>query len=656
MAIRQWLNSCRLVRISGFQRLALLVIAVACLVPVVLDGRRIWLDRAVTISESNRDTANLARAIAQHAEDAVRMIDGAIGGFVERVEHDGTGLEARQRMQRFLTTRVKSIPSAKALSFIDARGIVIISSNPALVGTDLSARAFLAVHREDPSRASRIGAPVVSRIDGEWIIPVTRRVDGSDGTFAGVFIVTVDPIYFQNFYASFDIGRKGAILLASGDGLLLVRRPFDASKIATDLSKGGVFTAVARQGPVGSMAIRSTTDGVERLNSYRRVGAYPLVVAVALETEEVLQPWRTAAIHDLSASFSLAAMVAILGALLLRQAGRLAAAMAALATREGEYRLLADTGTDVIMHIRDGIRVYVSPASRDLLQYAPEELVGRPIGSMIHPDDRDAWGAGHGLSDPTAVRQATYRIRRRDGSYVWVEAHRSLLPDGEGFVVSIRDISRRKAAEQELHAAQAELRQANHALHVLARQDGLTGLANRRCFDDSIDAEMRRAMREGTTLSLIMIDIDHFKRFNDHYGHPAGDACLRKISRVVALNVSRPADLAVRYGGEELAVLLPNTTLAGAIDVANRILSAIRNLQLPHEASSKGFISASIGVASIVPTPDITLPAQLVEAADHMLYQAKHHGRDIVLPLVSDVQSADLLSYSPLEEQRTRTG
>jgi diguanylate cyclase (GGDEF)-like protein/PAS domain S-box-containing protein len=639
MAIRHWLSSCRPNQMTGFHRLALLVIAIACLVPVGLDMRRIWNHRAAVIADSNRDTANLAHALAQHAEDAVRMIDGAIGGFVERVEHDGTGSEARERMDRFLTTRIALIPSAKALSFVDAQGTVIITSNPLLFWENLGGRPYFNVHRDSPARKTRIGAPTRSHVDGEWIIPITRRVNAPDGSFAGVFVAAIDPAYFQNFYANFDIGQRGAILLASAEGKLLVRRPFDPTKIGSDLSKGGIFTAIPRLGPVGSVAIRALTDGVERLNSYHSVGAYPLVIAVALETNEVLDPWRIAAAHDLAASLSLSVLVAILGALLLRQAGNLTTTMATLAASEREVRLLADNGTDVIMHIRGGTRVYVSPASLDLLQYKPEELTGQPIGSMIHPDDREAWGADQALLGTGAgpARQATYRIRRRDGSYLWVEAHRNMLPGNLGFVVSIRDISARKAAEQQLHAAQANLQRANHALHLLAHQDGLTGLANRRHFDETLEAELRRAMRESTPLALVLIDIDHFKLFNDRYGHPAGDDCLRKVGHAVTRCARRPGDLAARYGGEELALLLPNTTESGALDVAEQLLSAIRTLQHPHEASPNGIVTVSIGVAALVPIPGITESSSLVQAADAMLYEAKRHGRNRAFPVQATV-------------------
>ena len=635
MTLRHWVSSYRPSQITGFHRLAMLVIAIACLVPVGLDIRRVWNDRAAVIADSNRDTANLARALAQHAEDAIRMIDGPLGAFVERIEHDGTGSAARERMDRFLTARIALLPSAKALSFVDARGTVIISSNPSLLWADLGDRPFFYLHRNSPARETRIGAPARSRVDGEWVIPLTRRVNAPDGSFAGVFVAAIDPGYFQNFYANFDIGQRGAILLASDEGTLLVRRPFDPTKIGSDLSKGGIFTALPRLGPVASVAIRALTDGVERLNSYHSVGAYPLLVAVARETNEVLDPWRIAAAYDLAASLSLAALVAILGVLLLRQAGNLTTTMATLAASEREVRLLADNGTDVIMHIRGGIRVYVSPASQTLLQYTPEELTGQPVGSMIHPEDRDAWGADQALVGTGAgpARQATYRIRRRDGAYVWVEAHRNMLPGDLGFIVSIRDISARKAAEQELHAAQANLQRANHALHLLAHQDGLTGLANRRHFDETLEAELRRAMREATPLALVMIDIDHFKLFNDRYGHPAGDECLRKVGHAIARCARRPGDLAARYGGEELALLLPNTTQTAAQDVAEQVLAAIRALHHTHEASPNGIVTVSIGEASLVPIPGITESSTLVQAADAMLYEAKRHGRNTAFPL-----------------------
>jgi diguanylate cyclase (GGDEF)-like protein len=185
----------------------------------------------------------------------------------------------------------------------------------------------------------------------------------------------------------------------------------------------------------------------------------------------------------------------------------------------------------------------------------------------------------------------------------------------------------RERLERTLRATQDALEKQNAALVRLADTDGLTGLANRRHLDERMALEVARAARERTTLSLIMIDVDFFKRYNDTYGHAAGDDCLRMVARVLAATVNRPADLAARFGGEEFAVLLPNTAQDGARGIAEAICQGVRAAGMAHDASELGFVTISAGVATVVPAPGDDGRA-LVETADSALYEAKEAGRN----------------------------
>jgi len=160
-----------------------------------------------------------------------------------------------------------------------------------------------------------------------------------------------------------------------------------------------------------------------------------------------------------------------------------------------------------------------------------------------------------------------------------------------------------------------------------ASTDGLTGVANRRRFDEMLPKEWRRAMRVGDPLSVLLIDIDHFKAFNDRYGHPGGDECLRMIADTIATVIRRPHDLVARYGGEEFVAVLPVTTPEGAKQIAESLRAAIAALGVPHAAVPGGAVTASIGVATTIPSGD-SLPASLVAAADGALYAAKRNGRN----------------------------
>lgn len=172
---------------------------------------------------------------------------------------------------------------------------------------------------------------------------------------------------------------------------------------------------------------------------------------------------------------------------------------------------------------------------------------------------------------------------------------------------------------------------AQAALEQLATRDGLTGLANRRCFDDTLEAEWARALRQMQPLSLLMVDVDNFKAYNDAHGHLGGDECLKRVARAVASEM-RANDLVARYGGEEFAVVLPNQSLKGAAIVAERIRSRVEQLQLPC-CFAAGHVTVSIGAATAIAGPD-NHANQLVAIADAALYRAKHLGRNrISLPM-----------------------
>ncbi|HYF88329.1 diguanylate cyclase [Azospirillum sp.] len=167
-------------------------------------------------------------------------------------------------------------------------------------------------------------------------------------------------------------------------------------------------------------------------------------------------------------------------------------------------------------------------------------------------------------------------------------------------------------------------------LRASALIDGLTGIANRRRFDEVLDAEWRRARRFREPLSAILVDVDFFKRYNDRYGHLEGDACLRRVAGALSSLVRRPGDLAARYGGEEFVCLLPSTSLEGATTLAEQMRTAMLGLQLPHADSTVcPWVTVSIGLATAVPADDLE-PADLIRLADEMLYRAKRAGRNRV--------------------------
>ncbi len=185
------------------------------------------------------------------------------------------------------------------------------------------------------------------------------------------------------------------------------------------------------------------------------------------------------------------------------------------------------------------------------------------------------------------------------------------------------------SANAQLSGSCAALENANHRLARLSATDGLTGIGNRRAFDEALETEWLRAARDHLPLSLLMLDVDLFKRFNDRYGHPSGDSCLRTIARLLETGLRHPPDFAGRFGGEEFVALLPGIEQSGALAVAERLRQAVAAAALPHEESPFGFVTVSVGAACLHPEPGAR-PQSLVAAADAALYRAKQSGRNCV--------------------------
>jgi two-component system chemotaxis family response regulator WspR len=213
----------------------------------------------------------------------------------------------------------------------------------------------------------------------------------------------------------------------------------------------------------------------------------------------------------------------------------------------------------------------------------------------------------------------------------------SWLAEFEPLAVALDDMARKLAGREE------ELRIANEHLEELASLDGLTGLANRRGFDRQLEQEWKHALKQHEPVALMMIDIDHFKLYNDRYGHVAGDTCLRSVGETLSLVTLENAVLVARYGGEEFALLLPGLDLPRITSLAEEARRSIEDLFITHAEAPCGYVTISIGVESIVPRPDQTA-ADLVKAADRALYAAKRCGRNRVtasLPTLVTIRESD---------------
>jgi diguanylate cyclase (GGDEF)-like protein/PAS domain S-box-containing protein len=244
----------------------------------------------------------------------------------------------------------------------------------------------------------------------------------------------------------------------------------------------------------------------------------------------------------------------------------------------------------------------------------------------MHPEDRE-YVMNFCISQSKAGvdHEADYRALTKDNGYVWIRDVVHVVRNENGEVDSLIgfmfDISERKKTEQKLIALQKEL-------EALSFKDGLTGIANRRMFDLSLDTEWASARRSNQPLSLVVLDIDFFKQYNDLYGHIQGDKCLTKVAQTLNLAATRPRDIVARFGGEEFVLLLPETDESAAKKVAERCHRLIEKLNIPHKKSDiSQFVTASIGVGTIN-SPAEMKPQSFIQAVDKLLYAAKQNGRN----------------------------
>ncbi|NDY55785.1 diguanylate cyclase [Desulfovibrio sulfodismutans] len=321
-----------------------------------------------------------------------------------------------------------------------------------------------------------------------------------------------------------------------------------------------------------------------------------------------------------------------------------------LAASEQRYRSIFEDASDIIfLTTPEGRIMDVNPACLGILGYTQAELLRLSVADL-YVDPRARARLKDILEKAGAVRGFEVALRRKDGEIVEAIFAANLRRDAQGQVVGyqgiLHDMTDRKQAERlreaysrdlerQVRERTQELTEANDKLRRLSDYDGLTGIANRRKFDSALQTEWRRAIRNETPLTLAMIDVDHFKAYNDHLGHLLGDDCLRRVAQAVAVNIRQSCDLAARYGGEEFAVILPGLAADNALRACEKLCSAVMGLGIPHGKSPMAdVVTVSVGAATCTPARGGSSEA-LVRAADANLYRAKEQGRNRVVVSVT---------------------
>jgi diguanylate cyclase (GGDEF)-like protein/PAS domain S-box-containing protein len=599
---------------------AAVVIVFALAMTACVLGVVVWKSleaKATTLARGQTDIQNLAHSLAEHASHTIRSADIAMAGMVDLLRYRDP---LPERFNPYLAETVSSLPQLREIGVLGVDGRWRYSSLPETPRHSNSDRSYFIYHRDTPGSALRINEPIQSRLTGRLTIILSKRIDRQDGSFAGVLTAAIDSDYFNRFYKTFQLGPDGSVSLLRNDGTVLIRWPF--SDKSTNLSGTDLFSTYLTRSSVGYYKITSPFDGIEKYIGYEVTPHYPTLVTVAVSEDWLFADWWKTLRTDSIVAGVLLCMIVMLAALVSLQLRSRTRTVRALRQSEAHYRLLADNIADIIILIdARGLLRYVSRSAEPVLGLRPKDLVGKSCFDLVNPDDRESvQSATARLDGVDSVSTVVFRHHRGDGTLAWVEskfkqASKTDDPSRAEFLCVIRDVTERKRMED-------ELTQLNRRLAQLAATDGLTGLTNRRTFDGFL----RREFESCETISVLLFDIDNFKGYNDTYGHQAGDRCLQAVAKAIGDATVNTSGLSARYGGEEFAVVLPNTSEEAALKVAEAIRLTVRALGIPNTASSRGYITISVGVAAR--NRSTIDEAALVGEADTALYEAKRLGRN----------------------------
>jgi len=444
------------------------------------------------------------------------------------------------------------------------------------------------------------------------------------------------------------IGKTGDIALAKIEArkiVYLLTRHHANTDTPTTVNLNSIYAVAMKRALAGQSGVMVGYDyrGVKVLAAYQPVSVFGWGVVAKIDYSELQAPFILAGIH----SAILGLVLILLGAWIFHKISDLL--ISSVEQTESQLQTILNTVVDGIIStdINGTILTFNSGAER-IFGYSAAEVIGQNVNALMPEQFREThekYLRNYRGASPKRIIGVSREVfgRRKDGSSFPLDIALGEANQGSQTVFTgiVRDITQRKLAEEELkryretleeQVAQrtSALERANRKLEQLAREDALTGIANRRVFDEALAQEFRRAKRNKKPLSLIICDIDYFKNYNDSYGHIAGDKCLQKVTQTIQNIFQRAGELVARYGGEEFAIILPLLEKDAALAAAENIRLAVWNLKIPHISSAiSDQLSVSLGVASADGVSPFSIQ-QLISAADNALYTAKHNGRNRV--------------------------
>lgn len=592
-------------------------------------GTNLYLDYGHTEARERDRLSTQAQIIAQNIEvqlaTANRTLEGLLGDLsVWKDAYD------RQTHLEYIKAISGATPGIRSIGIVDADGTLLASNDAGNLGDNFSYQSYFQTAKWQPNgQTLYISAPYQSLLSSS-ALNMARASLGQHGEFQGVVYATLDGDYFKTLMASVLYAPDMWDAAIHADGFMFLSVPKRDEFAGINLAQAGTFfsrhmaSGKAATVLTGKALISSKSQIVaqQTVQPARLHMNKPLIIAVGRNLDAVFYSWKNSAALQ-GGLFLLIAMVTIFGLYAYQRREREfdrkeALVGTALRASEENYRLIIENTRDVVVKLNaKGLYTYVNPAFSTLYGMNLEALRGKYYWNHVILEDRHlAYEFFEQLSHAPYTAGANLRENTLEGVR-YLDWTGQAVSDDHGNITGIISIGR--------DVTQHVQRMAR--LEEQAQQDSLTNLANRRHFMNMGNAEFARAHRYRRQLSLLALDVDHFKKINDTYGHQAGDIVLQRFSAIL-LDALRDVDIAGRMGGEEFAILLPETNMQAALQMAYRLHEAIGRCEVVLKSGAAVKFTASIGVATL--DDDTATLDTLLDRADMALYKAKQSGRNRV--------------------------
>lgn len=556
---------------------------------------------------------NLAHSLSVEVAAELRLVDNALVLIAQRVAGSHASAPDRHRLRRAaVQEQVPLLPFVSAIRFAELDGTVDAASTGASP-IRIEDRGYF--QRVLQTQGPVLSDPLISRVMGEWCVILSRRVLDANGQPVGAVYAVLASRHFSQRFAQLALGQEGAIALRTQNFKLVARYapalPGSTRGMGEAWVSEQMHAAVAEDSNHGSYTTRAPQDGVERVNAYRRVPGFGLLVVTGLATEEYASWWNGQAARAWGFTLLVVLMVVGGSVYVYRQHQREREALHYASRLAKQQHLMIENEWVGMLRVRNRQIEWVNEAVCRMSRYPRQVLEGAST-RILYPDIQafeEIGRVGYQAMNQQGGFKAQMQLRTSDGQILWVDCSGIPLNEQESAWMVV-DIHALKSSEA-------------HAQHQ-AMHDALTGLPNRRLFDEQLRLALAQARRSEQGLAVCFMDLDGFKPVNDQHGHAAGDLVLCRVAERLVEAV-RANDLVARLGGDEFAVVLTHTTKRDeVIAVLNRCLTAVQQeLALPQGATVQ--VSGSIGVAL---APEHGADVQgLVHAADTAMYAAKMQGR-----------------------------